>query len=124
LDVRYNQQHEDRNRHGEFGQQQNFNRSDCSLLPSLYLDQTEGHRSARAAESVALLAFAFTRWPSASLDINDVGVEELVETVLAVSAADTAPPPSRVETLHGLEVLPVDVGFAKNGFPGRPSGRH
>src|SRR6266481_9197569 len=38
---------------------------------------------------------------------------EFVEAMLAIGASDSTLSPARVEALHGLEVLPVDVSHAK-----------
>ena len=52
-----------------------------------------------------------------ALQIDDVGLQELVETVFAVGASDAAFSPPGMESLHGFEILAVDVGFAKSDFP-------
>src|ERR1039458_7699157 len=45
--------------------------------------------------------------------VDDVGLEVLFQTVLAVSAADAGLAPAGVEALHGLEVLAIHVGLAE-----------
>ena len=50
---------------------------------------------------------------SLALHIDDMCLEELVESVLTISPPETAPPPSCVESLHGFEVLAVDVSLTK-----------
>lgn len=52
-----------------------------------------------------------------------MGMGEFVDAVLAVRAADPGLADAGVEALHGLEIFPVDVGFAEVDFVAGAHGR-
>jgi len=47
------------------------------------------------------------------VDIDYVSLQVFLHAVLTVGAADSGFPPPGVESLHGLEVFPVHIGFTK-----------
>jgi hypothetical protein len=56
------------------------------------------------------------------LQVDDMRVQKLVESMLAIGAADSAFSPPGMKSLHGLEVLAVDVGFTEADLPARTQG--
>src|SRR5690348_7190653 len=51
--------------------------------------------------------------PLVTLNIDGVGLHELVKPVLPVSAANSAFSPTRVKPLHRFEVFSIDISFAE-----------
>ena len=47
------------------------------------------------------------------LYVNDVRLQVIFQSMLAVRPTDTRLTPAGMEALHRLEVLPVDIGLAK-----------
>jgi len=98
------------------------------VLPSLIKDE---ERIAGALETITFLnngASCIRGFPQSVTDpaegdlllllevvvqVDDVRLQVLFQTMFSVCAADAGFAPAGMEALHGLEVLAIDVGFAK-----------
>ena len=54
------------------------------------------------------------------LEVDDMCVEVFLQTMLAISATDTALLHTGMEALDGLEVEAVDIGFSELQFTAYP----
>ena len=56
------------------------------------------------------------------LQVDDMRLRKLVESMLAIGPADSAFSPPGMKSLRGLEVLAVDAGFTEADLPARTQG--